>query len=95
MHRLLPGLMFAALWASASVATKFGVAVADPLILANVRFFIAGVTMLLFAYAISRRKHRIPHGKEWRHLFIFSLAGIDRWNIIASIYITNSRFQYN
>jgi drug/metabolite transporter (DMT)-like permease len=73
MHRLLPGLMFAALWASASVATKFGVAVADPLILANVRFFIAGVTMLLFAYAISRRKHRIPHGKEWRHLFIFSL----------------------
>jgi probable blue pigment (indigoidine) exporter len=73
MRRLLPGLMFAALWASASVATKFGVAVADPLILANVRFFIAGGAMLFFAYAVSPTKNRLPKANEWKHLFIFSL----------------------
>lgn len=73
MHRLLPGLIFAALWASASVATKFGVAVADPLIVANVRFFIAGGAMLFFAYVVSPTKSRLPEGNEWKHLIIFSL----------------------
>jgi drug/metabolite transporter (DMT)-like permease len=72
MRQFLPGLLFAALWSSASVATKFGVAVAHPLVLANVRFFIAGFVMLVFAYAIRRQHNRLPRGKEWKQLVIFS-----------------------
>lgn len=73
MRQLLPGLLFAALWASASVATKFGVQSVHPLILATVRFFIAGSGMLLFAYGIQRTKNAWPKGVEWRQLTIFAL----------------------
>ncbi len=73
MRQLIPGILFAALWASASVATKFGVAVAHPLVLACVRFFIAGGGMLIFAYAFFPTKSRLPQGVEWKHLFIFSV----------------------
>jgi len=72
MRQLLPGLLFAALWSSASVATKIGVAVADPLVLANVRFFIAGILMLVFAYVVRPQLNRLPRGKEWKQLLIFS-----------------------
>lgn len=70
---ILPGLLFAALWASASVATKFGVQSVHPLVLANVRFFIAGSGMVLFAYGVRRTRNAWPVGKEWRQLAIFSL----------------------
>lgn len=70
MKNIFIGLFFAALWASASVATKFGIRSADPLILANVRFLIAGSLMLGFAYLI--QKNPLPKGKEWRQLFIFA-----------------------
>ncbi len=73
MKQLLPGLLFSALWASASVATKFGVQSVHPLILANVRFFIAGAGLLLFAYGVQRKKNAWPKGTEWRHLTIFAL----------------------
>lgn len=72
MRKILPGLLFAALWSSASVATKFGVAVADPLVLANVRFFIAGAVMLTFAYVVRPQQNRLPKGREWKQLVIFS-----------------------
>lgn len=73
MKQLLPGLMFAALWASASVATKFGVLSVHPLILANVRFFIAGTGMLLFAYGVQRKPDRWPTRQEFGRLTIFAL----------------------
>lgn len=71
MRQLVIGLLFALLWASAAVATKFGIHAADPLILANVRFFLAGGGMLLFAYLIRKGQHAIPEGKEWMHLAVF------------------------
>ncbi len=61
---LLPGLFFAALWASASAATKFGVQSVHPLILANVRFFIAGTGMLLVAYSVQRIR-KAQSGRTW------------------------------
>jgi len=67
------GLLFAALWASASAATKFGVQSVHPLILAEVRFFIAGGGMLVFAYGIQRTKNAWPTATEFRQLTIFSL----------------------
>ncbi len=73
MRQLLPGLLFAALWASASAATKFGLQVADPFVLATVRFFIAGSLMLSYAYILKPSQHRLPKGKEWKHLIVFSL----------------------
>lgn len=60
------------LWASASVATKFGVQSVAPLVLATIRFLIAGSGMLLFAYVI-QRGNPLPKGIEWRRLTIFSI----------------------
>lgn len=73
MRQLIPGLLFAALWASASAATKFGVQSVHPLILAEVRFFIAGSGMLLFAYGIQRVKNAWPTTTEFKQLAIFAL----------------------
>ncbi|HEY0611895.1 MAG TPA: EamA family transporter [Chitinophaga sp.] len=74
MRQLLAGFLFAALWASAAVATKIGIKVADPLVLANVRFLLAGMLMLTFAYGIQRNKrHALPKGAEWKHLLVFAL----------------------
>lgn len=73
MRQLIPGLLFAALWASASAATKFGVQSVHPLILAEVRFFIAGGGMLLFTYGIQRTKNAWPTTTEFKQLAIFAL----------------------
>lgn len=60
------------LWASASVATKFGILSAPPLILGNLRFFIAGVVLLGYCYLLSRDKqYRLPTATEWKQLSIF------------------------
>jgi probable blue pigment (indigoidine) exporter len=71
LKNILIGVGFAMLWASASTATKFGIQVADPLIIANVRFMIAGLLMLAFVYATS--KNATPRGQEWKYLGIFAL----------------------
>lgn len=73
MQRILPGILFAMLWASASVATKIGIQQADPLLLANIRFLIAGSLMLIYAYGLRFGINGFPKGKEWQHLILFSL----------------------
>lgn len=75
---VVSGLLFAALWASASVATKLGVQSVHPLILANVRFFIAGTGMLLVAYSVQRFRNDQPGliwptRLEFRRITIFAL----------------------
>lgn len=72
MRQLLPGILFAMLWASASVATKFGIHSGDPLVLATVRFLIGGSVMLGYAYLRPGRSPW-PRGAEWRHLLVFSV----------------------
>lgn len=71
MKTILAGLVFAMLWASASVATKFGILSAPPLILANLRFFIAGTLLLVYGYLISKQKYGWPSRDEWKKLSIF------------------------
>ncbi len=66
---LLTGLLFAALWASASAAAKFGLRSAEPLVLFNVRFFLAGLLLLAYAYGVERQP--LPRGREWRQLAVF------------------------
>lgn len=66
------GILFAMLWASASVATKIGIQSAPPLVLANVRFFIAGILLLGLSYVSLRNKGlRWPTSEEWKQLAIF------------------------
>lgn len=66
---VLAGFTFSVLWASASVAGKFGLLSSEPLTLFTVRFLVAGLILLLFAVLTSR--HRWPTAKEWLHLTIF------------------------
>jgi probable blue pigment (indigoidine) exporter len=67
--QVVTGLLFSMLWASASVAGKFGLYSAEPLILFTTRFFLAGFVLLAFTYGI--QKSRLPEGKEWLQLTIF------------------------
>jgi probable blue pigment (indigoidine) exporter len=73
MRQLLPGILFSLLWASAAVATKIGVQSVAPLLLANIRFLIAGGLMLTYAYGLRRVPGCWPRGSQWRQLAIFAL----------------------
>lgn len=74
MRNLFIGLTFSLIWASASVATKFGLIHGDPLILSNVRFALSGGVLLLFTYLFKRGpEYRLPRGKEWLQLAIFGV----------------------
>ena len=68
------GFIFAALWASASTATKIGLTSAQPLVIAITRFGIAAAIMLFISHALGG--HRFPVGKEWRLLIIYGLLNI-------------------
>ena len=68
------GFAFAILWASASTATKIGLQAAQPLVIAQVRFAVAGIVMLFFAHFIF--KYKFPKGKEWKQIFIYGLLNI-------------------
>lgn len=71
---LSAGIFFAALWASASTATKIGLSVAQPLVLAVVRFGMASAIMLLAAHGFF--KQRLPTSKEWKPLTIYGFLNI-------------------
>src|SRR5574337_106143 len=68
------GTLFAILWESASTATKIGLAVAQPLVIAEVRFALASLIMLLFSHFIF--KQRLPQQKEWKQLMIYGFLNI-------------------
>lgn len=74
MKNNLLGLSFAALWASASVATKIGLTSGQPLIISDVRFLTAGIIMLMWVYLI--KKNRLPIGVEWRQLIIYGALNV-------------------
>ena len=71
---VIAGLLFAALWASAATATKIGLTVAQPLIIAVVRFGIAAAIMLFIAHII--KQYRLPRNKEWKQIAIYGLLNI-------------------
>lgn len=70
----LAGFLFAALWASASTATKLGLIVAQPLVIADIRFAMAAAIILVFAHLI--KKQRLPIGKEWKQIAIYGLLNV-------------------
>jgi probable blue pigment (indigoidine) exporter len=66
---ILTGLLFSMLWASASVAGKFGLKGAEPLVFFTLRFLFAGVILLGYVFLVE--KSRLPIGREWLQLTIF------------------------
>jgi probable blue pigment (indigoidine) exporter len=88
-RNLITGLLFSIFWASASVAGKFGLRSAEPLVLFSYRFILAGIVLLIFAYTVQRS--RLPRGKEWSQLTIFGAFNTALYLgvfIIALQYIT-------
>lgn len=63
------GFLFSILWASASVAGKFGLQSAEPLTLFTIRFLLAGA--ILLGYVIVTKKWQTPTRQEWIQLTIF------------------------
>ena len=89
MKIILTGLTFSILWASASIAGKFGLRSAEPLVLFSIRFLAAGGILLILSTYI--RKERNPKGAEWKHLTIFGAFNTTLYLgifIIALQYIT-------
>jgi probable blue pigment (indigoidine) exporter len=74
MKYILLGLAFAMLWASASVATKYGLKSAQPFVIADIRFFIAGALMLVGAHFL--RGYRMPRKDEWKPLVIYGFLNV-------------------
>ncbi|RFS13384.1 DMT family transporter [Emticicia sp. C21] len=74
LRLLLLGILFAASWASASAAAKFGLRSVEPLVLFQIRFLSAGIIMLAFSFLFQR--DRLPKGKEWWELTIFGLLNV-------------------
>ncbi len=74
MKTILSGLAFAGLWASASVATKFGLMSAQPLLIANMRFFVAGAVMFIIALLL--KNDLLPDRKEWKPLIIYGILNV-------------------
>jgi len=71
MRTVIIGVIFAALWASASTAGKFGLRASEPLYLFTLRFLVAGSIMLAYSRLISR--DRWPLKTELKPLVIFGL----------------------
>ena len=64
------GLLFTMLWATGSVAVKFGLHSADPLMLAGLRF--VGTGLLFGPYFWLVKKDRFwPNKAEWKSIFIY------------------------
>lgn len=82
----LLGILFAALWSSASVAAKIGVTVMEPLVLFQFRFFLAAIILLVYARFFE--KWRMPAGKEWVNLAIFGFFNITLYLSLFVIAIT-------
>jgi drug/metabolite transporter (DMT)-like permease len=66
--------LFALLWASASTATKIALDVAQPLVIAQVRFALAGVIMIVLTHGFARQK--LPSAKQWKQIAIYGLLNI-------------------
>ena len=78
----LAGLTFAIFWASASTATKIGLMVAQPMVIATVRFGLAAVIMLFISHAIQR--NNLPRGKEWVQIAVYGALNI---SIYLGLYV--------
>ncbi|MGE0309529.1 MAG: DMT family transporter [Acidimicrobiia bacterium] len=66
------GLVFVALWASASIAAKKGFAHAAPLTFLDARFVLAAAVLLVWVHAVRRRP--LPTREMWLQLLLLGLG---------------------
>lgn len=52
----MSGVFFVFLWASASTATKIALQSSQPLVIAQVRFAVAGIAMLIYAHVFRKQR---------------------------------------
>ena len=76
------GFLFAVLWSSASTATKISLQYAQPFVISIVRFFTAGILMLVITHLLLR--NRLPQKKEWLQIAVYGLLNI---SIYLGLYI--------
>ncbi len=74
MKNIILGFLFAALWASASVATKMGLHGGQPLLMFEIRFLIAGLIMLFYGHVIL--KEALPKKSEILPLVIYGALNV-------------------
>jgi drug/metabolite transporter (DMT)-like permease len=74
LKELSIGILFALLWSSAPIATKFGLRSCEPLLLAAFRFLAAGGCLLMYVYVLSpKASYPIPKKREWLEVTILGL----------------------
>ncbi|MFM8372611.1 MAG: DMT family transporter, partial [Bacteroidota bacterium] len=71
MKDIFTGLLFAMLWSSASVVTKFGLQTSEPFVITNTRFVLAALLMLIWAHLV--RRLPLPAPSEYRKLLIYGM----------------------
>ncbi|MGM7635726.1 DMT family transporter [Bacillus sp. Hm123] len=71
MHTML-GILFALLWSSAAIATKFGLHSTTPLALATIRLLLAGSLLFVYIYLV-KKTYRWPRLHEWKPLIILGV----------------------
>lgn len=92
---LLLGLLFTVLYASGAVAMKFGLVSGPPLILAAIRFVIAGLLLLFYLYLWQWGKYKLPNKKEMAQLCCLGLLNTSLFlglGIIALQTVPSSMF---
>ncbi len=64
------------------MATKIGLASAQPFVIALTRFFVAGIIMLFLSHVVF--KNRLPAKNEWKQLAVYGLLNI---SIYLGLYV--------
>ncbi|WP_158826779.1 DMT family transporter [Mucilaginibacter lacusdianchii] len=71
-NKIIPGLLFAVLWATGSVAFKIGLRSAEALTLATIRFI--GTGLLFGPYYLINKKYRFwPSVAEWKPIVLYGV----------------------
>lgn len=70
------GLLFALLWASATVATKFAFHSCDLFLLTLIRFLTVSVVLLGYTYIVKNKTSRFPSKTEFKKLLILGVLNV-------------------
>lgn len=70
------GLLFALLWASATVATKFGLHSCNLFLLTFIRFITVSVLLLSYTYIVKSKTSSFPTKAEFKKLFILGILNV-------------------
>ncbi|RYE16165.1 MAG: EamA family transporter [Sphingobacteriaceae bacterium] len=70
------GLLFALLWASATVATKFAFHSCDLFLLTLIRFVTVSIILLFYTYVVKGKSSTFPTKTEFKKLLILGVLNV-------------------